>query len=66
MKRIWQGLGLSRGVFEKDKGSNVLWIRFGVGKGRTKREVAGKYIPSVCTPAAVVLVKTRSFTGLDD
>jgi integrase len=54
MKRVWQGLELSRGVFENDKGSNVLWIRFGVGKGRIKREVAGKYVPGVCTPAAVL------------
>lgn len=45
--RIWQGLELPRGVFERKPGSNLLWIRYGVGKGEMKLEVAGKYTPGV-------------------
>jgi integrase len=33
--------GQSRGVFEKDKGSNVWWVRYIDAKGRLRREVAG-------------------------
>ena len=54
MKRIWRELELPRGVFERDKGSDVLWIRYGVGSGRIKREVAGKYVSGVRTPAAAL------------
>ena len=54
MKRIRQGVELPRGVYEKNEQPNVLCIRFGVGKGRIKREVAGKYVPGVCTQASVL------------
>jgi site-specific recombinase XerD len=52
--RSWHGLVLPKGVFEKQRGSGVLWIRFGVGRGRLKRELAGKYIKGIRTAAKVL------------
>jgi integrase len=52
--RSWRGLVLPKGVFEKQPGSGVLWIRFGVGRGRLKRELAGKYIHGIRTAAKVL------------
>lgn len=52
--RIWHELRLPKGVFERKPGSNTLWIRYGLGNGRMKLEVAGKYTPGVFTPAKVL------------
>lgn len=52
--RIWHELPLPKGVFEREIGSDKLWIRYGLGKGRIKLEVAGKYTPGVYSPAKVL------------
>ena len=51
---MWNGLQLPKGVFERNPGSGVLWIRYGIGRGRLRREVAGKLVAGVHTPVAVL------------
>lgn len=62
--RMWHDLELPRGIYERDKGSGVLWIRYGVGRGRMRREVAAKCVYGARTPAstlrdAVALLERR-------